>query len=241
MCLFVTPGPLGTDTRRSSFASAFERDPRRRLLSEPEEWGTPMQLRLQTSARNEHANTATTAAAALEPPRTQVDGKRRMTPGEIEMSRLMFKDALDYSQVWVHREEFLPFGLQPDDCAMTPNGEMYFNPNRFKEDFSKEPAGQKWWFMHEMTHVWQHQLGYWVMLRGAIRIGLSYEYELKTGRNLSDYNMEAQGNILADYFVLKHLNEPGESAQPNHIKDIPLYEEVLSEFLKNPANRANLP
>ncbi|WP_157592941.1 hypothetical protein [Roseateles depolymerans] len=38
------------------------------------------------------------------------------------------------------------------------------------------------------------------------------QYGLKTGRKLSDYNMEAQGNILADYFVLTHLNEHGESA-----------------------------
>lgn len=240
MCLFVTPGPLGTDTRRSAFASSSEWDSRQRLLSETDEWGAPMQLRLQTVQRIQPASTAG-IPAGLERPKTLVDGKRRMTPGEIEMSRLIFKDSLDYGQVWVHREEFLPFGLQPDDCAMTPNGEMYFNPDRFKEDFSKEKAGLKWWFMHEMVHVWQHQLGYWVMLRGAFRIGLSYEYELKTGRKLSDFNMEAQGNILADYFVLKHLDEPGESAQPNHIKDIALYEEVLSDFFKNPADRANLP
>ncbi len=79
------------------------------------------------------------------------------------------------------------------------------------------------------------------MLRGAIRLGLSYEYQLMRGKKLCDYNMEAQGNLLADYFVLKYLNEPNESAQQNHVNDLALYEEVLSEFLKNPASRENLP
>ena len=28
----------------------------------------------------------------------------------------------------------------------------------FKEDFSQGEDGDKHWFMHEMVHVWQHQL-----------------------------------------------------------------------------------
>ncbi|WAC74240.1 hypothetical protein OU995_05800 [Roseateles sp. SL47] len=62
------------------------------------------------------------------PTRTEPGGKRRITAGEIAMCELMFKNSVDYSKVWIHNEEFLPFGLQPDDGAMTPNGEMYFNP-----------------------------------------------------------------------------------------------------------------
>lgn len=53
--------------------------------------------------------------------------------------------------------------------------------------------------------------------------------------------MEAQGNLLADYFVLKHLNTPNRVIQRQHVKDLTLYEEVLSEFLKNPSDRKNLP
>lgn len=212
------------------------------MWSAPDEWGTPMQWRVTPLQHVEPMNPANLPAPLIRPP-TLVDGKRRLTSGEIDMSRLIFKDSLDYGAVWVHREEFLPFGLQPDNCAMTPNGEMYFNPaaQYFKEDFSKEDARGRWWFMHEMVHVWQHQLGYWVMLRGALRIGLSYEYELKPGRKFCDYNMEAQGNILADYYVLKHLNRPDEMAEERHANDLPLYEEVLRDFLQNPADKANLP
>ncbi|UUZ53048.1 hypothetical protein LP419_29235 [Massilia sp. H-1] len=59
--------------------------------------------------------------------------------------------------------------------------------------------------MHEMVHVWQYQLGYPVRLRGAVRVGLSYDYELAPDKHLSDFNMEAQGDLLADYFALKHM------------------------------------
>ena len=47
-----------------------------------------------------------------------------------------------------------------------------------------------------------------VRLRGAFRIGLSYGYTLTEGSTLEDFNMEAQGDLLADYFVLKHLRRP---------------------------------
>lgn len=164
------------------------------------------------------------------------------------MAQLIFLNAVDYSKVRIHREEYLWFGLQPDNTAMTPNGEMYFNPDKkyFKEDYSLEDISMAHWFMHEMTHVWQYQLGYWVKLRGAIRIGLGYTYTLSEDKKLSDYNMEAQGNILADYYVLKYTGTPfiftQSSPDPIYSKsDIPLYEEVLSDFIIDPSNPKSLP
>ena len=121
------------------------------------------------------------------------------------MAQLLFKDAIDYSTVKVHNEGYLPFGLQKKYTAMTPNGEIYFNAEDFRDDFSLEKSREKHWIMHEMAHVWQHQLGYPVLLRGAIRLGVSYEYDLAQDKSLADYNMEAQGDLLADYFALKFL------------------------------------
>ena len=92
-------------------------------------------------------------------PRTPEGSSRPLREGEIRMAYKIFKNSIDYSQVRVHNEEFLPFGLQPDNTAMTPNGELYFNPTRFKEDFSLADEGDKHWFIHEMVHVWQYQLG----------------------------------------------------------------------------------
>ncbi len=166
---------------------------------------------------------------------------RGMTESERDMARSLFRNSVDYSRVKVHNEEYLPFGLQPDDTAMTPNGEMYFNPKHFKEDFSLSTFMDSLWFMHEMVHVWQHQLGYPVMLRGAIRIGLGYEYTLQAGKKLADYNMEAQGNLLSDYWAVKQFGRPPRMWEIKHIGDLALYEKVLAGFIANPADKRNLP
>ena len=189
------------------------------------------------------ATNANQLGSSVQQVATHAGNARGLTSGEIAMARLLFADAIDYSRVKVHNSEYLWFGLQPDDTAMTPNGEIYFNEKHFLEDFSTARGVDRHWFMHEMVHVWQHQLGYWVKARGAIRIGLSYEYELESGKRLGDYNMEAQGNILADYYMLKLERRPGLVVESRYAvaSALPLFESVLSGFLKDPRNEANLP
>jgi hypothetical protein len=111
---------------------------------------------------------------------------RAMTSGEIAMASRLFGDAIDYHRVRIYNRRYLPFGLQPVNCAMTPNGHIYFHKSRCLLDFSCGSAQARHWFMHEMVHVWQHQLGYPVRLRGAVRIGLSYHYVLAMDKTLSD-------------------------------------------------------
>lgn len=235
MAYAVLAGPLGADARQTLTdvgTLALEPSPRPGTigldLPTGEDWTLP-------------PGVPGSAAPSVVPVVTPVDGERGLTAGEVAMARLLFKDALDYHDVKVHNEEYLPFGLQPDDTAMTPNGEIWFNPKHFKEDFSHESHSDKHWFMHEMVHVWQHQLGYWVRLRGAIRIGLDYAYELKPGMTLGDYNMEAQGDLLADYFALKYLGAPRAMHQMQYADSLALFEEVLHAFIENPADTANLP
>lgn len=164
---------------------------------------------------------------------------RGLTPGEIAMASLLFGGAIDYSRVRVHDRRYLP--LQPKNCAMSPNGSIYFHRSCFLPDYSLGNPTVIHWFMHEMVHVWQHQMGYAVRLRGAVRIGLSYDYELAPGKTLADFNMEAQGELLADYFALKHLSSPRFMRRQRYAGSLSLYEEVLAGFLANPASVANLP
>ena len=89
--------------------------------------------------------------------------------------------------------------------------------------------------------MWQHQLGYPVRLRGAVRIGLPYGYTLRADATLADYNMEAQGDLLADYFALKHMHKPRIVRQRRHAGQLHLYEQVLAGFLADPFDPANLP
>jgi ethanolamine utilization protein EutQ (cupin superfamily) len=103
---------------------------------------------------------------------TPENGSRELTPGEIQMAKKIFKDSINYAKVRIHNEGYFPFGLQDANTAVTPNGEMYFLPDDFEEDFSISRDAKKLWFIHEITHVWQYQLGYWVRFRGSFRPGL---------------------------------------------------------------------
>lgn len=164
---------------------------------------------------------------------------RHLTKSEIAMASLLFRDAIDYRRVRIHSRRYMPF--QPKNCCMTPNGSMYFHRSCYLPDYACGSSSSMHWFQHEMAHVWQHQMGYAVRLRGALRVGLSYDYELAQGNTLADYNMEAQGDLLADYFVLKHLGSSASMRQRRYAGSLPLYEQVLAGFLANPSGVANLP
>ena len=155
------------------------------------------------------------------------------------MASLLFRDAIDHLRVRIHARPYMPF--QPQNCAMSPNGSIYFHRSCFLTDYAAGDPPAQHWFMHEMAHVWQHQLGYAVRLRGAVRIGLSYDYDLVPGKTLADYNMEAQGDLLADYFALKYLRSSVSMRQQRYADSLPLYEAVLTGFLADPSSVANLP
>jgi hypothetical protein len=53
--------------------------------------------------------------------------------------------------------------------------------------------------------------------------------------------MEAQGDLLADYFALRHLNSPRTMRRQRYAGSLPLYEQVLANFIADPADVANLP
>jgi hypothetical protein len=91
------------------------------------------------------------------------------------------------------------------------------------------------------VHVWQHQLGYPVRLRGAVRLGLGYRYRLRAGATLADFDMEAQGDLLADYFVRKIPGNPGAMRWRDNAGSLALFEAVPGDFLAAPASRATLP
>jgi hypothetical protein len=44
---------------------------------------------------------------------------------EIQLAQSVFLSTIDYSKVWSHRENYLPFNLQNNNTAMTPSGESY--------------------------------------------------------------------------------------------------------------------
>jgi type VI secretion system secreted protein VgrG len=168
-------------------------------------------------------------------------GSRPLTSGETAMARELFGDAVDYSRVKVHNKSYFWFNLQSRRTAVTPNGEIYFRREDFKADFAEAKFSDRLWFIHEMVHVWQYQLGYPVKAVGLFSWAASYEYTLSPERSLSDYNMEQQGDLLADYWALKSYGRPAMLNAPQYIDDKALYEIVLQGFLVNPSDRRWLP
>ena len=184
-------------------------------------------------------NTGTDPAPARRQGRS--DNWRLLTPGEIAMAGTLFGDAIDYRRVRIYRRPYLPFRLQPRNCAMAPNGAIYFHRDQCLVDFSSAALPLRHWFMHEMAHVWQHQLGYPLRLRGLVQFGLSYRYTLWPGADLSDFNMEAQADLLADYFALVHLGAPGLMGPSGRACSRASFDSVLARFHANPAERSLRP
>jgi len=131
---------------------------------------------------------------------------RPLTAGEITLARRVFGDAIDYDRVRIHNRNYVFW--QGANYIITPNGQMYLGRNlRQYSDFSAASLSMQAFFIHEMTHVWQHQCGVNVLFRGIgeqIRqfLGFNqYSYQLEPGKPLTDYKLEQQGDIMRDYFL----------------------------------------
>ncbi len=143
--------------------------------------------------------------------RTNEGGIRRLRLGEINLASSLYGFSIHYNQVWIHLESYLPSNLQNSGQAMTPNGEMWFRPEKYEHDFSIAPVKSQHLFLHEMMHVWQHQKGMWVRFRGSMSWAADYTYNLDKP-NLLNYSLEQQASIASDYWLLKHYGFYGHSS-----------------------------
>lgn len=131
-------------------------------------------------------------------------GIRQLTIGEIALAKTLYGYSIRYHRVWVHRESYLPFNLQPVNVAMSPNGEMWFREDTYSPDFSlEEDLAKKHIFMHEMMHVWQTQKGMFVRTRGLFSGIADYSYNLDKV-DILHYSLEQQASIVSDYWLLKY-------------------------------------
>jgi hypothetical protein len=89
---------------------------------------------------------------------------RPLTEAERNLAASVFGPSIDYSQVRIMRRSWWPF--QTRNIAMAPNGNIYFHPkgDLWCSDFGGTHVHRQGLFIHEMTHVWQHQKGIWLPL-----------------------------------------------------------------------------
>lgn len=125
---------------------------------------------------------------------------RHLTEAERSLCRSVFKDAIDYTQVRIFNRKWWPF--QPVKVTMAPDGNLWFHPEGglFCDDYCGQSLNLQGLFIHEMTHVWQHQRG--VFLPLARHPFCSYDYELVPGKPYAKYGIEQQAEIVRHVFLL---------------------------------------
>ncbi|XXQ67528.1 type IV secretion protein Rhs [Neisseriaceae bacterium B1] len=167
------------------------------------------------------------------------DKGRALTVGEYRLLQPIFRHALDYGRVRVMGRRYLPF--QAALVAMSPNGNMFFPYHSlYCTDFSCVSLSKMALFVHEAVHVWQHQMGFSVRLcglcialQGGYQASRAYEYRHLLGKytHLSQFNMEQQAVIIAEFFSAKWLNQAVDERLTL----------LMQPFLDNPADKALLP
>ncbi len=86
---------------------------------------------------------------------------------------------------------------------MAPRGNIHFHPKGglYCDDMCTRDLPDQGLFIHEMTHVWQHQAGLNLILRR--HPFCRYDYSLKPGWPLKRYGIEQQAEIVRHYFLLR--------------------------------------
>jgi hypothetical protein len=127
---------------------------------------------------------------------------RPLTAAERKLAAAMFGSAIDYDRVRIHARKWWPF--QPRRVAMSPDGDIWFHPEGglFCDDFCGQSLSAQGLFIHEMTHVWQHQRG--VFLPLARHPFCRYDYAIKPGWKLERYGLEQQAEIVRHAFLLRN-------------------------------------
>jgi hypothetical protein len=127
--------------------------------------------------------------------------RRRLTEGEIALSRSMFGDAVDYAQVGIVRRKWAFF--QPRETVMAPRGSLHFHPHGtlYRDDFAAAGLDDQGLFIHEMVHVWQHQRGIVLPLRR--HPFCRYDYAIRPGLRFERYGIEQQAEIVRHAFLLR--------------------------------------
>jgi hypothetical protein len=130
------------------------------------------------------------------------DPGRPLTAAERSLAESMFGTAIDYDRVRIHAAKWWPF--QPKRVAMAPDGHIWFHPqgSLYCGDFAAESLGAQGLFVHEMTHVWQHQRGVYLPL--ARHPFCRYDYTIKPGWALDRYGLEQQAEIVRHAFLLRN-------------------------------------
>jgi len=127
--------------------------------------------------------------------------ERPLSPLERELAAGMFGAAIDLEPVRIRRRRWWP--LQPRNVVMAPCGHIHFHPasGDYRDCFGADDLSGQGLFIHEMTHVWQHQSGMSLILRR--HPFSSYAYRFEPGKPFARYGIEQQAEIVRHVFLMR--------------------------------------
>lgn len=147
---------------------------------------------------------------------------RPLTSAEIAKAKVVFQDSIDYDLVRVDNHALL-------GPSWTKRAYVSFNTINAWGPLDDHTL------IHELTHVWQYQKMGAIYMPKAIHAQKTegYEYggiaELRkrqaAGQGLSSFNLEQQGQITGDYYVLKAGGKASAA-------DLATYEHFVNEVRK---------
>ncbi|WP_442678093.1 vgr related protein [Sphingomonas sp. ASY06-1R] len=122
------------------------------------------------------------------------------------MAASIFGSAIALDRIRLHRRKWWPF--QPRNVVMAPDGHIWFHPDDglWRDDFSSAHPRLQALLIHELTHIWQHQRGLYLLLRR--HPFCRYDYRLVPGQPLARYGIEQQAMIVEHAFVARQAGRP---------------------------------
>lgn len=160
-----------------------------------------------------------------------------------DMLTEIFKDSLNldkiqYKRSWVSDQINEYIGSDAFALGNTIHMHRRFDPD--------DNYIGRWIFIHENAHTWQNQNcnkyvpnlfeAFYEGLMGKTSSDDTYFYTLSADKDLSDYGVEQQASIIADYYQIQQGKHPIYlSFNQDYRRDGHLYQTVLENFLENPS------
>ena len=161
---------------------------------------------------------------------------RPMTSAEIAEARKVFGDKIDYSKVRIDEYSLIAWIGKKKEKAESMAVTTFHTIN-FSRKIEPEPGTSDMaWLIHELVHVRQYEkMGAMYMARAVhAQNNAGYNYEgidklqENESKGLSAFNLEQQGDIIADYYRLLTGLEPKWEKSEN--PDISVYESYVKEI-----------
>ena len=159
--------------------------------------------------------------------------ERRLIGPEKQLLEPIFKNMVPYNSI---KCKINTLEVGGPYNSITPAGHPMFSKFVYCNDFTKAALQDQWVFFHEFTHVWQwhHDIrpvvsAIGIFISKAADYLSAYPYTVAPGDKFSDFNIEQQAAIVADYwYMAMKKQKPLNNTNPK--ATVADYADVMKQF-----------